>query len=192
MNAGEREAALQSARLGDTEALGRLLESYRPYVRVIVRSFRDNRLQARVDDSDRIQDALLGAFQAFPGFRGTTTGELAAWLRQIVVRTAGHLARNHGATGKRDPDREQHAEDLNGAFADQGSSPGTQAIRHEQAARIAEAIARLPEDMQQVLLDRHVDGLPYAVLSERLGRTEAAVRVLYTRALRRLREECQD
>jgi DNA-directed RNA polymerase specialized sigma24 family protein len=40
-----------------------------------------------------------------------------------------------------------------------------------------------------VLLGRHMDGLAYGQLAERFGRSEGAVRVLYTRALRRLREE---
>jgi RNA polymerase sigma-70 factor (ECF subfamily) len=53
---------------------------------------------------------------------------------------------------------------------------------------MARTIAGLPDDMQQVLLGRHLDGLSYAVLAERLGRSEGAVRVLYTRALRRVRE----
>jgi RNA polymerase sigma-70 factor (ECF subfamily) len=57
---------------------------------------------------------------------------------------------------------------------------------------MAEALSRLPEDMQQVLLGRHLDGASYGVLAERLGRSEGAVRVLYTRALRRLREECAE
>jgi DNA-directed RNA polymerase specialized sigma24 family protein len=43
--------------------------------------------------------------------------------------------------------------------------------------------------MQQVLLLRLMDDLPYALVAERLGRTEGAVRILFTRAVRRLREE---
>lgn len=192
MNSGERQATLERARLGDAAALGRLLESYRPYIRIIVRAFRDHRLQARVDDSDLIQDALLEAHRSFAGFRGTTVAELTSWLRKIVRRTVGHTIRGHIGTGKRDLDRECPTADLDVQFVDDGSSPSAQAIRHEQAACVAEAVARLPEDMQQVLLGRHMDGLSYAILAERLERTEAAVRVLYTRALRRFREEYHD
>jgi len=54
-----------------------------------------------------------------------------------------------------------------------------------------EALARLPKDMQQVLLGRLVDGLPHAVIAQRLGRSEEAVRVLCGRALSRLRDSCQ-
>jgi DNA-directed RNA polymerase specialized sigma24 family protein len=39
-----------------------------------------------------------------------------------------------------------------------------------------------------VLLARHVDDLPYAVIAQRMNRTETALRMLYVRALRRLRE----
>jgi RNA polymerase sigma-70 factor, ECF subfamily len=189
MELGEQQAALERARLGDARARGELLESFRPYVRFIVRALSDRRLAARVEDSDLVQDALLEAHRHFAGFRGRTVAELTAWLRQIVIRTTGHTLRSHCGTGKRDPGRERPAEALE-ALADPGSSPSAQAVRHEQAARLAEALARLPEDMQQVLLGRHLDGLPYAALAERLGRSEGAVRVLYVRALDRLRQEC--
>src|SRR5689334_2667118 len=190
MNAGEQQTALARARLGDSRALGQLLESFRPYVRCLVRALGGERLQPRLGESDLIQDALLEAHRSFGQFRGGTVAELTAWLRRIVVRTAGHSLRTHLEAGKRALAAEQPAGDLDGQAAP-GSSPSAQAERHEEAARMAEALARLPDDMQQVLLGRHMDGLPYAALAEKMGRTEAAVRVLYTRALRRLREECR-
>jgi RNA polymerase sigma-70 factor (ECF subfamily) len=189
MNAPQRQAALDNARRGDSAALGALLESFRPYVRVLVRGLDAQRLQARLDESDLVQDALLEAHREFPHFRGPGPPELTAWLRQIVLRTVGHALRAHLGAERRDLRREQPL-DGRGEPAAPVPTPGEQAIRAEQAARLAEALARLPEDMQQVLLGRHMDDLPYAELAGRLGRSEGAVRVLYTRALRRLREEC--
>src|SRR5262249_36006913 len=78
-----RQAALAQARRGDSQALGELLESFRPYVRVIVHALRDQRLRARVDDSDLIQDAFLEAQRSFGDFRGHSVAELAVWLRCI-------------------------------------------------------------------------------------------------------------
>jgi RNA polymerase sigma-70 factor (ECF subfamily) len=190
MDARERQAALERARQGDGHALGELLQSFHPYVRAIVRGFQDKRLQARLDDSDMIQIAFLEAHRSFPNFQGSTVAEWVVWLRQVVLRACGHARREQLATAKRDPAREQVGETLNNLPADASESPSGLAIQHEQTARLAEALARLPDDMQRVLLGRHVDELPYAVLAEQLGRTEAAVRVLYTRALRRLRLEC--
>lgn len=188
MTAQERLAALQAAQRGDVQALGKLLDSFRPYIRVIVHALQDQRIKARVDDSDLIQDALLEAQRNIAGFQGTTVEELAAWLRRIVVRTTGRTLRRFVGTGKRNPAREQPADGLAGQLADSGSSPSAQAIRHEEAALMAEALAGLPDDMQQVLLGRHVDGLSHAAIAQRLDRTEQAVRMLYLRALRRLRE----
>src|SRR5262245_14006107 len=191
MSAGEQQAALERARLGDVQALGSLLHSYRPYVRCLLRALGTHRLQPRCDESDLLQDVLLEAHRAFAEFRGGTVVELTAWLRQIARRTAGHALRDHLATGKRDLGREASADAL-ADYADSGGGPDAALLRHELAARTARLVARLPEDMQQVLFGRHIDGLSYAALAERLGRSEGAVRVLYTRALRRLREMGQD
>src|SRR5262245_30110079 len=144
MDTCDRDDALQRARQGDSQAAGELLESFRPYVRVIVHGLRDRRVQARLDDSDLIQDALLEAHRSFPDFRGTTVAELTVWLRQIVLRSAGHTLRNQLGTDKRNPAREQHGTAGRDVLADSGSSPSAVAIRQEQALRMAEALALLP------------------------------------------------
>jgi RNA polymerase sigma-70 factor (ECF subfamily) len=187
MGSHERLADLDSARRGDAGALGRLLDGLRPYVRVVVRGVGQDRLRARAEESDFIQDALLEAHRSFPSFRGGTVAELVAWLRRIVVRTTARTLRGQLEAEKRDPAREQHAAELDG-IAGAHPTPGELASRHEEAATMAEAVALLPDDMQQVLLGRHLDGLSHAELAARLGRSEGAVRVLYLRALRRLRE----
>jgi RNA polymerase sigma-70 factor, ECF subfamily len=191
MNARDRLASLESARRGDSRALGELLESFRPYVQVMVRGLGDGPLRARLEESDLIQEAFLQAHRGFPCFRGTTLAELTAWLRQIVLGTVRHVLRDHLGAARRDAAREGPLGE-GGEPAAGGPSPPEEAIRAEQAARMAEALGRLPADMQQVLLGRHLDDLPYAALAERLGRSEGAVRVLYTRALRRLREQCRE
>lgn len=188
MNSRERQDALVRALAGDAQARGALLESFRPYLCVIARSFHDNRLQARFDESDVVQDTLVAAHRGFDSFRGQTVAELVAWLREIVVRAAGRIHRDHLAADKRAAGREQRAEDVAMLIADSASSPSEHAIRHEEAACMADALARLPDDMQQVLLGRHMDGGSYAEIAQQMGRSEGAVRVLYTRALRRLRE----
>jgi RNA polymerase sigma-70 factor, ECF subfamily len=188
MDAGQQQADLERARRGDCEAVGRLLVSFQPYLRYMARAFQDDRLVARLEVSDLVQEALLEAHRGFAAFRGETVAELASWLRRIVIGTAQRWRRAYVGTSKRDIRREVPAEALADQLADSGNSPSAQMMRHEQAARVAQAVAQLPDDMQEVLLGRHLDGLAYAVLAERLGRSEGALRVLYTRALRRLRE----
>ncbi len=167
-----------------------MLDSFGSYVRVIARSVRSGRLKGRFGESDLIQDALLEAHRSFDSFRGTTEAELVAWLRQIVVRTVGHVVRDHVGAGKRNVHREQSASHLSNLAVDSSTSPSGKVIRHEESVRMAEALERLPADMQQVILARHVDDLPYSKIAEQLGRSEPAVRMLYLRAVKRLKAEC--
>ncbi len=61
-------------------------------------------------------------------------------------------------------------------------------MRHEQAIRLAEALARLPEDQRLVIELHHLQGLSLEDVVRRLGRTEAAIAGLLRRGRRKLRE----
>ena len=187
MDFRERQVALERARQGDGHALGELLESFRPYVRKIACDLEQGRRSSTADDSDLVQDAFLEVQGSFAGFRGTTVAEFVSWLRRIALRTAARGLRQAANDGSARA-VEGSADDIAEVMADSGSSPSEHAIRQEQAGRITEALARLPADMQQVVHARHVDGLSHAAIAQILGRSEGAVRVLYVRALSRLRE----
>jgi RNA polymerase sigma-70 factor (ECF subfamily) len=72
------------------------------------------------------------------------------------------------------------------------SSPSQQAEANEQAVRLAAALATLPELQREALVLRHCQGWPLADISERLGRTPAAVAGLLKRGLRQLRHQLQE
>lgn len=179
---------IQRARVGDTHALDQLLHAFRPYVRVIVNSVNNGRLKSRLDDSDLIQDALLQAARSFPTFRGTTTAEFVMWLRQVARQSALGTIRQLAGTAKRDPSLERNGPCLETLEARSDERPSANVRRSEQADRVAAAIAHLPEDMQQVLILRHVDGMRYAAIAHHLNRTEPAIRMQYVRALRLMRD----
>src|SRR5688572_15253765 len=100
MNAEQRQVALNLAVAGDEHALGELLQSYRPYIRVLARALERGRLHGRLGESDLVQDSLLEAHRAFPNFRGTTLPEFVGWLRQVVIGAVSRTLRGHLATGK--------------------------------------------------------------------------------------------
>jgi RNA polymerase sigma-70 factor (ECF subfamily) len=187
VDAQQRQDALEAARRQDNDALGRLLDSFRPYVGAIVRGLWDERLAGRLGESDLIQDALLEAHRSFGAFRGVTVAELVVWLRQVVVRAAGHTLRRLGGTAKRSPGRETAA-DLDRLAASPWSDPAERAQQGEEVQQLLDALDRLPADMRQAVLGRHVEGLSHGAIAARLGRSEGAARMLYLRALRRLRE----
>jgi RNA polymerase sigma-70 factor (ECF subfamily) len=129
------------------------------------------------------------AQRGFASFQGETVAEFAAWLRRIALRTTWRTAGKLIGSRQSNSSGEADAVEM---LPDSGSTASARVARDELAGRITEAMTRLPRDMQQVLLARLVDGLPHAEIAVRLDRSEAAVRVLYVRALSRLRECCRE
>ena len=67
------------------------------------------------------------------------------------------------------------------------TSPSERAVKREQASRLAEAIESLPEPYREVIVLRHIEGLGFADVALRMGRTEDSVKNMWFRALRQLR-----
>jgi RNA polymerase sigma-70 factor (ECF subfamily) len=170
------------------------LERYRDYLRLLARLHLDPRLRGKCDPSDVVQQALLQAYQALGQFRGATDAELAAWLRQILARHLTHLARDLGRD-KRDVARERSLEaaldqssaQLGSWQAAEQSSPSQQAERHEEARRLAEALARLPDAQREALVLQHWHCWSLDEIGRHLGRSPAAVAGLIKRGLKQLR-----
>src|SRR5688572_18468848 len=139
------ELLLHQARAGDAPTLGRLLELYRTYLVVLARVQIGRRLQGKVDASDLVQEAFLGAYRDFPQFRGTTEKEFLGWLRQILASLLANLVRHYQGTQRRDVrlerqldlELDQSSEALSRSLVAAHSSPSQQVIRREQAVVLA-------------------------------------------------------
>jgi RNA polymerase sigma-70 factor, ECF subfamily len=173
------------------------LERYRSWLGLLARLQVDARFRAKFDPSDIVQQTLFEAVRDWPKFRGGTEAELAAWLRQILAHVLLHEVRRYGGVQRRDVGREvslevalaESSRRLELALAVSGSSPSERASRHELEIRLADALARLPADYAEVILLRNVEGLPHEEVARRMGRGVGAVRMLWVRALARLRDE---
>jgi RNA polymerase sigma-70 factor (ECF subfamily) len=191
---------LDRARTGDSDALEQLFSRYRLFVHLLIRQRSAGRLQARVENSDIVQETLLRAARHIAQFQGTCEEEWRAWLGRIAEREVVKQLRHHFGAARRDATREQplllggsgstndHAK-LEQWLARSQSSPSGVAIRKERALLLADALARLPPDYREVLVLRHLEGLDFAEVAIRLNRSAGAARVLWTRALKKLREE---
>lgn len=190
----DTERWIQEARAGDGAVLGQLLEAYRGYLRLLARVEIGRRLQGKVDASDVVQETYLDAHRQFPNFRGESEAQLLNWLREILAGTLANVVRRYFGTQARDVRLElnagldQSSQALGQILVDPHSSPSQGAIRGEQALLVAGALARLPDDYQTVLVLRHLEGLPFAQVAERMGRSVDSVEKLWLRGLARLRQ----
>jgi RNA polymerase sigma-70 factor, ECF subfamily len=169
------------------------LESYRDYLRLLARLHLDRRLWGKLDPSDVVQVTLLEAYQARDRFAGTEPGQLAAWLRRILLRNLANAVRDLGRL-KRDAAREvpldvlgESSARLDAWLAAEQESPGAALARQEEADRLARALLRLPEPQREAVTLRQLQGLSLAEVARRLGRTPAAVAGLLHRGLKQLR-----
>jgi RNA polymerase sigma-70 factor (ECF subfamily) len=192
-------ALLAALRRGDAAAPGELLQRYRDWLCLLARLQLDRRLQAKCDASDIAQQAILEACRALPQFRGGTEAEFTAWLRQILAHVLTHEGRRYYATQQRDLGREVSLEQallassqqLAGLLAAPDPSPSQEAARREQSVLLADVLARLPADYREVIILRNLEGLSHEAVAERMGRGVGAVRMLWVRALARLRQEAE-
>jgi RNA polymerase sigma-70 factor (ECF subfamily) len=196
MTTADPELLLQEARGGDAATLGRLLEMYRRYLGLLARVQIGQRLQGKVDAEDLVQETFLEAHQNFARFRGATEAEFVRWLRQILAANLADLLRRYLGARGRDVRLEREIEDAfdqSSVLLDRGliapqSSPSHQAARREQAVLLADALDELPEDYRDVLVLRHLEGLTFPEVAQRLGRSLDSVEKLWMRGLVRLRQ----
>lgn len=191
------EDLLQQAKSGDNAILGQLLERYQNYLKLLARIEVGRRLQGKLDASDIVQETFLDAHRQFSKFRGTAEPQFVQWLRLILAGTLANVVRRYFGTQARDLGLEQQlAADLDQStcalgqiLIDPHSSPSQLAIRGEQSLRVTAALSRLSADYQNVLILRHLEGLTFPQIGERMGRSVDSVEKLWLRGLTRLRQE---
>jgi len=189
------EVLIQKIRAGGASIeIGQLLELYRNYLTLLARAQIDNRLKCRMDASDVVQETFLEAHRDFGQCRGEGEAELVCWLRRILIRNIMDQAKRQGAQ-KRDFRRERSLEaELNRSgerlldrLNASVSSPSRQLAKREQAVLLADALATLPSEYRDVIIYRNIYRWQFQQIGDELGKSAGAVRMIWLRALERLR-----
>jgi RNA polymerase sigma-70 factor (ECF subfamily) len=184
------EAWISAARGGDRSALARALMSFRDYLLLVANERMGPTLKTKEGASDLVQETFLQAQQRISTYRGRSTNEWRSWLRSILVRELANKRRHFEATAKRTADREVPVSEWSrvGAAATD-ETPSSELARREREAALFEAIARLPEHYQKVVIGHQRDRLTFAEIGQRRGVSAEAARKIWMRALGRLRKE---
>lgn len=169
------------------------LDQYREYLVLLGRMQLDERLMGKVDVSGVVQLTLLEASQA--GWRELHDENRVTWLRRIFANNLLDEIRKF-RTQARDVERErsleqameQSASRLNHFLACDQSTPSQNAIRAEEAIRLANAMACLPVAQRQAIELHHFQGLPLQEVAQQMKRTKGAIAALIFRGTTRMRE----
>ena len=190
---------LDRAREGDVGARNELFDRCRNYVSILARVHIESWLQGKVDPSDLVQQTLLEAYRGMDKFEGQSEGEWLAWLKQILKHNATDYIRHYKGTAKRRIQREVPMETPGHGSSlfridpsDPGDTPSQMVLHQENEIQMAEAVSRLDEDYQEVILLRNVQRLSFNEVAERMNRSRPAVQMLWLRALRKLKDVLRD
>jgi RNA polymerase sigma-70 factor (ECF subfamily) len=147
-------------------------------------------VRSDADAEDVTQDVLLQVVRKLPTFRGESA--LPTWLHRVTINTALSHCRKRAVREERrtrDPfDTVLADEPARGAGRDGASVPEAQLLRHETQALIERAIAGLPPIYRGVFVLADIEGLPNAVIADRLGLSLPAIKSRLHRARQLLRD----
>lgn len=157
---------------GDADDFGRLYDLYveRVYRHIYYR-VGNNR-----DAEDLTQQVFIRAWKAIGRYQKTTSPFLA-WL----MRISHNIVIDHYRSKK---DITYLDSEL--VYKDSASSPEQLAEEHFNQQQLRKVILRLPDDQQQVVLMRFIEGFTYAEIASTLGKREGTIRVILHRALKKM------
>ena len=143
-------------------------------------------LRVRMDPEDVLQEVAIEAVNSWHTL--SDEHNAGAWLVTLARRKVARILRDQIGVAARDPRRERTIK-TELPLADRRSGPVTHADRKDRLELLEQAIQRLSEDHRDVILLMKIDGLSAKEVAEQMGRTENAVHLLLSRALKRLAEE---
>ncbi|OYP31664.1 sigma-70 family RNA polymerase sigma factor [Rhodopirellula sp. MGV] len=178
--------------LQESWSIGRL----RPWLQLVADRELPPALRGRVEASDIVQQSLLKAWQGESNFRGTTHQQRLAWLKMILRNTIRDQYRRECLTQSRGEGDVALASEVFAASdvrltelvqADIATA-STELVAAEESLALANALEKLPEEQRRVITMRHFDQFTFAEIASELEKSDAAVRMLWVRALRNLQQ----
>lgn len=141
------------------------LEQYREYLMTIADLQIEPVLRRKLDASDVLQQTMLEAHSRLNDFRGSTSAELAGWLKRILLNNLIDCVRAY-RRDRRNVARERSLDDslnrsslrLEACLAAEQSSPSLKVSRDEEGLQLSEALSKLPDAQREALVLQHWHG----------------------------------
>jgi RNA polymerase sigma-70 factor (ECF subfamily) len=192
-DSSETRRLLQSGRNGDAGAFEELFLRHRAFVRQIIDSRLDDRLRARVDPSDIVQETQMEAFRRLDDYLGREPMPFRLWLRLTAYDRLQMAHRRHLGAKRRSVRNEFQLPEnsslhLAAPFLARGASPSQLVSRRELVARIRQVMQQLAEPDREILILRNLEQLSNQETAQVLSIAPATASQRYGRALLRLRQ----
>ena len=182
MDEGISHDLVQRIQGGDSDAWNKLYARYHDELLFAVRCRLGPGLRSHLQSEDVLQSVMLEAMGELDRFVPRGDSSLRHFLHVLITNKIRDRVDTFGAK------KRKGTVALTESMA--ACVPGFDGeLRYHEAERferLERVMARLPDDMREVILLRKVDGLDGRETAERLGKSEEAVRKLFSRAMARL------
>lgn len=184
------EALLKAIRSGDSAAFDVLIGMYSAKLYKVAYAL----LGSRQDAEEVVQDTFLRAYRAMRTFRGDSS--LETWLHRITMNLARNKYQwNHrrgsglnvsltscdGSDGDSGTENEQDV-------PDRRMEPDVVLEQDEIGTIIMKALSRLPDNIRETMLLRHVNDMPYELIAQKLDCKVGTVKSRLSRGREMLRD----
>lgn len=193
----ERAAELiERIRKQDGDALAEYCTLFQRQLLAFIDRQMSGTLRKKVEPEDIFQETAAEAVRSLPQM-DLSEREPFSWLCQVAERRIIDAHRRFFEAKKRDAGKEVALGSPGGDSDHPGlvnmlvvsmTTPSAAFSRNAREARLQDAINKLPEDQREAIRLRYIENLPSKEIAERLGKTDAAVRVMLTRSLKKLQD----
>jgi RNA polymerase sigma-70 factor (ECF subfamily) len=169
---------VERAQRGDRSAFDDLFALLADRVRAFIRERIRPAYRSRLDVEEVLQDTFVRAFRSIDSFHGEDLEGFRRWLTGVARKTV--LRAEEGTLRHR-------TLEIQDSIAGKDVSPSTSMRREERFDGLERALESLSADHREVILLTRIDGLSLNEAAERMNRSPEAVRKLFWRALKELR-----
>lgn len=148
---------------------------------------------------DIAQETYMVVFRQIRQFEPKTDASFMHWISKIAehrlldaLKAMRAAKRGGGRAGLQQPLDSSQTVALLELLAVNDRTPSMSVAGVEAVGALREALAQVKPDYQEALRLRYIEGLPIADVAARLGRTEGAVNMLLSRALKAVEELMTD
>jgi RNA polymerase sigma-70 factor (subfamily 1) len=188
-----REQLADRVRAKDAAALADFIEVVRFQLMAFIERQLGAALRRKVEPDDIFQEVSVEAVRSLADI-DLSQRDPFGWLCQLAERRIVDAHRHFFGAQKRDAGKEvglgspgdSSSPGLLNMLVASMTTPSAAFSRNVREARLLDALAELPEDQREALRLRYVENLPSKQIAEKLGKSDAAVRVMLTRSLKRL------
>jgi len=170
----EEKEIVQSARKGDKDSFGILVEKYRNKMFYLAYSRTNNRETA----DDLAQEIFIKAYRALPRFN--LKSKFSTWLYRIAINTIKDFHRKESGSKRLSLDQSAQVSDVKNLKNEEE--------KQEKLKIIRESIDKLPEKHRIILTLRDIQGKSYSEIADILHISPGTVDSRLFRARKKLRE----